>query len=180
MDLVWGAPPQRERRLNPRQNLHIVCTGKRRQQMLRRLLPRSNYHLDLFGVHQARQNLTVRLASSQVNFNRTQPLALKLQALMQLKIGGQHGKQVYSFKVPQTILDAEEPFMRHLLIPCSGSEIRVKLLRQRNEVGRTEAFYSPTYIRQKGVLPGERYLMRFEPSNEDEALRAQKVMVRSN
>ncbi|XP_070069354.1 protein NDNF isoform X2 [Drosophila takahashii] len=178
MDLVWGAPAQRERRLNPRQNLHIVCTGKRRQQMLRRLHPRSNYQLDVFGVHQARQNLTVRLASSQVNFNRTQPLALKQQALMQLKIGGQHGKQVYSFKVPQTILEVEaEPFMRHLLIPCSGSEIRVKLLRQRNEVGKTEAFYSPTYIRQKGVLPGERYLMRFEPSNEDEALRAQKVMV---
>ncbi|XP_052838463.1 LOW QUALITY PROTEIN: uncharacterized protein LOC128253819 [Drosophila gunungcola] len=177
MDLVWGSPPQRERRLNPRQNLHIVCTGKRRQQMLRRLLPRSNYQLDLFGIHQTRQNLTFPLASSQVNFNRTQPLALKQQALMQLKIGGQHGKQVYSFKVPQTILQAEEPFMRHLLIPCSGSEIRVKLLRQRNEVGKTEAFYSPTYIRQKGVSPGERYLMRFEPSNEDEALRAQKVMV---
>ncbi|XP_039482997.1 uncharacterized protein LOC120446207 isoform X2 [Drosophila santomea] len=174
---IWGAPPQRERRLNPRQNVHIVCTGKRRQQLLRRLLPRSSYHLDLFGVHQGRQNLTLRLASSQVNFNRTQPLALKQQALMQLKIGGQHGKQVYSFKVPQTTRQLEEPFMRHLLIPCSGSEIRVKLLRQRSEVGTTEAFYSPTYIRQKGVLPGQRYLMRFEPSNDDEALRAQKVMV---
>jgi len=84
---------------------------------------------------------------------------------------------VYSFKVPQTTRQLGEPFMRHLLIPCSGSEIRVKLLRQRSEVGKTEAFYSPTYIRQKGVLPGERYLMRFEPSNDDEALRAQKVMV---
>ncbi|XP_043642050.1 uncharacterized protein LOC122612466 isoform X2 [Drosophila teissieri] len=174
---IWGTPPQRERRLNPRQNVHIVCTGKRRQQLLRRLLPRSSYHLDLFGVHQGRQNLTLRLASSQVNFNRTQPLVLKQQALMQLKIGGQHGKQVYSFKVPQTTRQLGEPFMRHLLIPCSGSEIRVKLLRQRSEVGQTEAFYSPTYIRQKGVLPGQRYLMRFEPSNDDEALRAQKVMV---
>ncbi|XP_017016855.1 protein NDNF [Drosophila kikkawai] len=177
LDLVWSTPPQRERRLNPRQSLHVVCTGKRRQQMLRRLLPRSTYQLDLFGVHQTRQNLTIRLANSQVSFNRTQPLALRQQALLLLKIGGQHGKQVYSFKVPPTPPQVPEPFVRHLLIPCSGSEIRVRLLRQRTEVGRTEAFYSPTYLRQMGVQPGERYLMRFEPSNEDEAFRAQKVMV---
>ncbi|EDV37485.1 uncharacterized protein Dana_GF11385 [Drosophila ananassae] len=177
LDLVWAAPPQRERRLNPRQNLHVVCTGKRRQQMLRRLMPRSSYQLDLFGVHQKRQNLTMRLATTQLRFNRTQPLALRQQALALLKIGGQHGTQIYSFKVPQVDPPVEHPVMRHLLIPCSGSEIRVRLLRQRSEVWQSIPIFSPTYIRQNGVLPGQRYQMRFEPSNDDETLRAQKVMV---
>ncbi|BFG05664.1 uncharacterized protein DMAD_04351 [Drosophila madeirensis] len=175
LDLVWATPPKRERRLNPRHNLHIVCTGKRRQQVLRRLLPKSSYQLDLYGVHQSRQNLTMLLSSSQVSFNRTQPLALRQQSLNLLKIGGQHGMQVYSFKVPQ--MEPPPAYMRHLFLPCSGSEIRVNLLRQRNEVIRSDAFYRPTYLRQDGVLPGERYLMRFEPSNEDEAVRAQKVLV---
>ncbi|XP_068146184.1 protein NDNF [Drosophila tropicalis] len=175
LSLIWSTPAKHERRLNPRHNLHIVCTGKRRQQTLRRLLPKSNYRLDLYGVHQNRQNLTMLLGSTQVSFNRTHPTVLRQQALSLLKIDGQHGAQIYSFKVPDT---ATTPaYMRHLLLPCFGSEIRVRLLRQRKEIAKTDAFYCPTYIRQTGVKAGERYLMRFEPSNEDETLRAQKVLV---
>ncbi|EDW60634.1 protein NDNF [Drosophila virilis] len=173
LDLVWSRPPMRARHLNPRHNLHIVCTGARTKQLLRGLQPNSNYRLQLFGVHQRRQNLTLPLASSQVHFNRTHPTSLREQALSLLKIGGLHGVQVYSFKVPATTPPPR--FMRYLLLPCAGSEIRVELLRQHRVVGSVRNIYLPTYRKLEGVLPGERYLMRFEPSNEDEALRAQKV-----
>ncbi|EDW00625.1 protein NDNF isoform X2 [Drosophila grimshawi] len=173
LDLVWSRAPKRARHLNPRHSLHIVCTGARTQQQLRGLQPNSSYRLQLFGVHQRLQNLTLTLASSQVHFNRTQPTALREQALSLLKIGGLHGVQVYSFKVPATMPPPH--FIRYLLLPCAGSEIRVKLLRQHRLVANVGDIYSPTYIKLEGVTPGERYLMRFEPSNEDEALRAQKV-----
>lgn len=175
LDLVWSRSPKRARHLNPQHRLHIVCTGARTQQQLRGLQPNSSYRLQLFGVHQRLQNLTLGLASSQVHFNRTHPTALRQQALALLKIGGLHGVQVYSFKVPATT--PPPSFMRYLLLPCAGSEIRVKLLRQHRQVANVGNIYSPTYIKLEGVLPGERYLMRFQPSNEDEALRAQKVRV---
>ncbi|KAL7737967.1 hypothetical protein ACLKA6_006329 [Drosophila palustris] len=172
-DLVWSRPPKRARHLNPRHNLHIVCTGARTQQQLRGLQPNSSYKLQLFGVHQRLQNLTLPLASVQVHFNRTHPTALREQALSLLKIGGLHGVQVYSFKVPATTPPPR--FMRYLLLPCAGSEIRVKLLRHHEVVAKVGNIYLPTYIKQEGIKPGQRYLMRFEPNNEDEALRAQKV-----
>jgi len=174
-DLVWSRAPKRARHLNPRHNLHIVCTGARTQQQLRGLQPNNSYRLQLFGVHQRLQNLTLPLASSQVHFNRTHPTALREQALSLLKIGGLHGVQVYSFKVPATTPPPR--FMRYLLLPCAGSEIRVKLLRHHEVVAKVGNIYLPTYIKQEGIRPGQRYLMRFEPNNEDEALRAQKVRV---
>lgn len=176
LDLVWSRTPKRARHLNPRHNLHVVCTGARTQQQLRGLLPNSSYRLQIFGVHQRLQNLTFPLASSLVHFNRTHPTVLREQALSLLKIGGLNGVQVYSFKVPATTPPPR--FMRYLLLPCAGSEIRVKLLRHHEVVGKVDNIYAPTYIKQEGIKPGQRYLMRFEPNNEDEALRAQKVRVR--
>ncbi|XP_062131911.1 uncharacterized protein LOC133842720 [Drosophila sulfurigaster albostrigata] len=172
-DLVWSRAPKRARHLNPRHNLHIVCTGARTQQQLRGLQPNSSYRLQIFGVDQRLQNMTLPLASTQVHFNRTNPTALREQNLSLLKIGGLHGVQVYSFKVPTTT--PPPPFMRYLLLPCAGSEIRVKLLHHHKEVANLGNIYAPTYIKQEGIKPGQRYLMRFEPNNEDEALRAQKV-----
>ncbi|XP_017960908.1 uncharacterized protein LOC108654252 [Drosophila navojoa] len=172
-DLVWSRAPKRARHLNPQHRLHIVCTGARTQQQLRGLQPNSTYRMQLFGVHQRLQNLTLGLASVQVHFNRTHPTELRQHALALLKIGGMHGVQVYSYKVPATM--PPPSFMRYLLLPCAGSEIRVKLLRQHRQVANVGNIYSPTYIKLEGVQPGERYLMRFQPSNEDEALRAQKV-----
>lgn len=174
-DLVWSRAPKRARHLNPQHRLHIVCTGARTQQQLRGLQPNSSYRLQLFGVHQRLQNLTLGLASVQVHFNRTHPTELRQHALALLKIGGLHGVQVYSYKVPAT--SPPPSFMRYLLLPCAGSEIRVKLLRQHRQVANVGNIYLPTYIKLEGVQPGERYLMRFQPSNEDEALRAQKVRV---
>lgn len=175
LDLVWSRAPKRARHLNPRHSLHIVCTGARTQQQLRGLQPNNSYRLQIFGVHQRLQNLTFPLAQTQVHFNRTHPTVLREQTLMLLKIGGLHGVQVYSFKVPTTTPPPR--FMRYLLLPCAGSEIRVKLLRHHEIVGKVENIYAPTYIKQEGIKPGQRYLMRFEPNNEDEALRAQKVRV---
>ncbi|XP_017838006.1 uncharacterized protein LOC108596589 isoform X2 [Drosophila busckii] len=173
LDLIWSRASKRVRHLNPRHSLHIVCTGARTQQQLRDLQPNSSYRLQLFGVHQRLQNLTFLLGNTLVHFNRTHPTALREQTLSLLKIDGLHAAQVYSFKVPTAT--PMPHFMRFLLLPCAGSEIRVKLLHQHKLVANVENVYSPTYIRLAGVQSGQRYLVRFEPGNEDEALRAQKV-----
>ncbi|XP_030375393.1 uncharacterized protein LOC115624711 [Scaptodrosophila lebanonensis] len=170
VDLVWARQADRARRLDERQSLHIVCTGSRTNLLLRGLQPNTSYRLDVYGVHQRRQNLTFHLAHTMVHFNRTHPIALRPQSLSQLKIGGMHGVQVYSYKVPPGT-----SYVRYLLLPCSGSEIKVKMLRQRRLVHEVDNIYRPTYIKLESVQPGERYLMRFEPSNVDEELRAQKV-----
>lgn len=52
-----------------------------------------------------------------------------------------------------------------------------KVLKQRKLVGTFSNIYMPTYITMSPVNEGERYMIRFKPSNDDEVLRANKVGV---
>lgn len=65
-------------------------------------------------------------------------------------------------------------------MPCGGSEIDIKILRNRTLMGNATGIYRPIYIRLLEVYKGQRYIARFTPSNEDETLRAHKVGVSRN
>lgn len=67
--------------------------------------------------------------------------------------------------------------MRYLVLPCGGSEVDAKILKQRKLVGSFNNIYRPTYIAMTPVNEGERFMIRFKPSNDDEVLRANKVAV---
>lgn len=67
--------------------------------------------------------------------------------------------------------------LRYLILPCGGSEVDAKILKQRSLVGNISNIYKPTYIELSSVRQGERYMIRFKPSNDDEVLRANKVGV---
>ncbi|XP_067633214.1 protein NDNF [Eurosta solidaginis] len=186
MDYIWLKPPERTKKIDPR-SINIICTGSHTQQLLRGVLPNHTYYLDVFGVHTRRQNLTFHIASMEVDFNRTHPVSLRANMLTMKKISGLHGVQVFSFKIPTgsfaTIYNQSRASampttalqLRYLILPCGGSEIDAKILRQRRVIGNISGIYRPTYIRLSEVQEGERYIVRFTPSNEDEMLRANKV-----
>ncbi|XP_053963480.1 uncharacterized protein LOC128866627 [Anastrepha ludens] len=186
MDYIWLKPPERAKKIDPRIT-NIVCTGAHTQQLLRGVLPNHTYYLDVFGVHTRRQNLTFHIASTQVDFNRTHPVSLRANMLTMKKISGLHGVQVFSFKIPSrsipaiykqlraSALPSTALQLRYLILPCGGSEIDAKILRQRRVIGNVSGIYRPTYIRLSEVQEGQRYIVRFTPSNEDETLRANKV-----
>lgn len=67
--------------------------------------------------------------------------------------------------------------LRYLVLPCGGSEVDAKILKQRKLVGTFNNIYRPTYIDISPLSEGERYMIRFKPSNDDEVLRANKVAV---
>ncbi|XP_069964473.1 protein NDNF [Bactrocera oleae] len=176
VDHIWLRPPERAKKIDVR-NVNIICTGAHTQQLLRGVLPNLTYYLDIFGVHTRRQNLTFHIASTQVDYNRTHPVALSDNMLTMRKISGLNGVQVFSFKVPgkETALSAAALQLRYLIVPCGGSEIDIKILRNRTLMGNATGIYRPTYIRLSEVYKGQRYIARFTPSNEDETLRAHKV-----
>ncbi|XP_037809199.1 uncharacterized protein LOC119601966 [Lucilia sericata] len=171
IETIFSRPPERAKKIAPHIT-NVICTGSRTQQLIRGLAPNYIYYLDIFGVHTKRQNLTFHIASSTMHFNRTHPAVLRANNLNIVKISGMHGVQVFSFKIP-----SYEPNqnLRYLVLPCGGSEVDAKILKQRKLVGTFSNIYRPTYLTMSPVSEGERYMIRFKPSNDDEVLRANKV-----
>lgn len=52
-----------------------------------------------------------------------------------------------------------------------------KVSRQRMIISFQRNIYRPTYLEIPTVIEGDRYLIHFKPSDEDEVLRANKIMV---
>ncbi|KAL9874639.1 protein NDNF isoform X3 [Glossina fuscipes] len=173
LDLVFGKQAEKSRKIDPHIT-NVICTGSRTQQVIRGLAINYIYYLDVFGVHTKRENLTFHLSSSSVYFNRTQPTALKTHALNIVKISGLHGIQVFSYKIPSA-KDAAKVTLRYLILPCGGTEVDAKIVKQRSIIGNEKNIYKATYIDVPSVSDGERYMIRFKPSNDDEVLRANKI-----
>ncbi|XP_055908609.1 protein NDNF [Eupeodes corollae] len=173
MDYVWQKPAERVKKIDPRIT-NVICTGSRTQQVLKGLTPNTTYFVDIFGVHTKRQNLTFHIAATTVKFNRTHPSSLRENDLSVEKISGMTSVSVFSFKVPSDELRPASQ-LRYLILPCGGSEVDAKILKQRTVVGQADGVYKPTYINMNNALPGDRYIIRVNPSNEDEVLRANKV-----
>ncbi|KAM7342063.1 neuron derived neurotrophic factor nord isoform 1-T4 [Cochliomyia hominivorax] len=171
IETIFSRPPERAKKIAPHIT-NVICTGSRTQQLIRGLAPNYIYYLDVFGVHTKRQNLTFHIASSTMHFNRTHPTVLRPNNLKMEKITGIHGVQVFSFKIPSY---ESSQVLRYLVLPCGGSEVDAKILKQRKLVGTFNNIYMPTYITMSPVNEGERYMIRFKPSNDDEVLRANKV-----
>ncbi|XP_065368741.1 uncharacterized protein nord [Calliphora vicina] len=171
IETIFSRPPERAKKIAPHIT-NVICTGSRTQQLIRGLAPNYIYYLDVFGVHTKRQNLTFHIASSTMHFNRTHPAVLRANNLNMVKIAGMHGVQVFSFKIPSY---ESSQSLRYLVLPCGGSEVDAKILKQRKLVGSFNNIYRPTYIAMTPVNEGERFMIRFKPSNDDEVLRANKV-----
>uniref|UniRef100_A0A1I8PFM8 Protein NDNF n=1 Tax=Stomoxys calcitrans TaxID=35570 RepID=A0A1I8PFM8_STOCA len=174
VEAILSRPAERAVKIDPH-TTNVICTGSRTQQLIRGLAPNYVYHLDVFGIHTKRQNLTFHIVSSTMDFNRTHPAILKANTLSVVKISGLHGVQVFSFKVPPlTALDSR-PALRYLVLPCGGSEVDAKILKQRRIIANFSNIYRPTYIDLSSIREAGRYMIRFKPSNDDEVLRANKV-----
>uniref|UniRef100_A0A1A9X4A5 Protein NDNF n=1 Tax=Glossina brevipalpis TaxID=37001 RepID=A0A1A9X4A5_9MUSC len=169
LDMVFSKQAEKARKIDPHIT-NVICTGSRTQQVIRGLATNYIYYLDVFGVHTKKQNLTFHLSSSSVYFNRTHPTALKTHALNIVKISGLHGIQIPSATVAALVTN-----LRYLILPCGGTEVDAKIVKQRSVIGNEKNIYKATYIEIPSVLEGERYMIRFKPSNDDEVLRANKI-----
>lgn len=67
--------------------------------------------------------------------------------------------------------------VRFLVLPCSGSQIDMKILKRRQRIRTETDIYKPTYIPVPEANPGDRLILRVKPSNVDEFLHANRVGV---
>ncbi|XP_058979717.1 uncharacterized protein LOC131802938 [Musca domestica] len=174
IESILSRPAERAKKIDPH-TTNVICTGSRTHQLIRGLAPNYEYFLDVFGIHTKRQNLTFHIASSTIHFNRTHPALLKANSLSIVKISGLHGVQVFSFKVPPLPKPDSQTSLRYLVLPCGGSEVDAKILKQRKVIGNISNIYRPTYIDLSSIREAGRYMIRFKPSNDDEVLRANKI-----
>lgn len=98
---------------------------------------------------------------------------------------------MFTCQIPSVILDINNNRLKHLkvterlrslryiILPCGGSEVDAKIIRQRIVISYQRNIYKPTYMEVPSVMQGDRYLIHFKPSDEDEILKANKIMVNS-
>lgn len=67
--------------------------------------------------------------------------------------------------------------LRILILPCFGSQVDVRILKQRQKIEHIKNIYRPTFITQSNAQLGDRYIIRIVSSTEDEIIKANKVGV---
>ncbi|CAD7088521.1 unnamed protein product [Hermetia illucens] len=172
IDNIWVR--QRERIIDP-YSTNVICTGMKPNQIIKGLVPNMKYFIDIYGVHSKKQNLTILLKSTSVWFNRTHPGTLRDNLLTLGKMSGskRDREAIFSYKIPPTSLSRGQ--VRFLVLPCSGSQIDVKILKRRQRIRTETDIYKPTYIPVPEANPGDRLILRVKPSNVDEFLHANRV-----
>ncbi|XP_055372547.1 uncharacterized protein LOC129606312 isoform X2 [Condylostylus longicornis] len=154
---------------------NIICTGKKTQQIISALEVNQKYYVDIFGIHLGYRNLPFLLKSTVVWFNKTHPIVLKDNSLTIEKISGITSNSVFSFKIPSYSSVTQ---LTYLILPCGGSQVDAKILRNRTKLLLETNIYKPTFVTlSNGVERNGRYILRITPSNVDEILKANKVGV---
>lgn len=173
IEMLELSNPERIRRFESSSSLY--CTGYKSQQILRGLQLKLPYFIDVYAIHTKFHNFSYLLGSSQTLFNRSHPIALIEEKTSVGKLSDLGGVSVFSLKIPRRAT-SNISLLFMSLIPCGGS-VDLRIMKQKEKVVFRKNLYKPTITTLENALPGNRYILRVTPSNEDDLVRVNKVHV---
>lgn len=173
IEFLQFSKPERIQRLEHGASLY--CTGFKSQQILRGLQLTSPYFIDIYAIHTKFNNFSYLLGSSETLFNRSHPIALIEDKTAVGKLSDLGGVSVFSLKIPRRAT-SNISLLYISLLPCGGS-VDLRIMKQKKNVVLRKNLYKPTITTLDNAEPGNRYILRVTPTNEDDLARVNKVHV---
>lgn len=99
----------------------LACTGLRNKQILRGFVPHQKYFVDIFGIRKNIPGLTLKLGSTALVFNRSNPIELSDDQIEHGRLAEFDKRSSFIFKVKPDLRLRNAQYVKECILVNTGS-----------------------------------------------------------